>query len=167
MFGSSVEHIRGAFDSKEEMSVAKTIIEMQREKYVSGVLPHPKVSGVTADFLVQLGPETSDQGQLVLVEYDGLGINRPRGLGKKRQRYLRLSRNGLPARWLTDPSREAVKELITDYSPPHFAIRKDVCECGKTEIHVVIAPEISAGEVTRDALCTDCESNASESSNLQ
>lgn len=158
MFGSSVEHVRGVFDSEEEKEVARILIEMRRERYVSGILPHPKVAGVTADFLVQLGPETENSGEIVLLEYDGLGIDRPRGLETKRQRYRRLSREGLPARWLIDPSREAIKEALVNYSPPHFALRRDVCECGDVESHVVIAPEEMPGEFSRDVTCDSCTS---------
>lgn len=157
MFGSPVDHIRGSFDSEEESRVAKILIEMRREQYLKGILPHPKVGGVTADFLIQLGPETENEGQMVILEYDGLRADRPEGLAKKRQRYRRLSRHGIPARWLTEPTREAIEEMITDYSPPHFAIRKDVCGCGKVEKHVVIAPDKTAGEFERHVTCVDCE----------
>lgn len=160
MFGSSIDHIRGTFDSEEETRVAEMLIKMRREKYLGGMLPHPKVAGVTGDFLVQLGPQTDDDGQLILLEYDGLGTDRPHGLGDKRQRYRKLSRHGLPARWLTSTSREAIKEVIIDYTPPHFAVRKDVCrECGSVETNLVIADKESAGEIMNTITCTSCELN--------
>lgn len=165
MFGSSVDHIRGTFDSEEESRVAKILVEMRRERYLNGILPHPVVGGVTADFMIQLGPEAGslNEGQMVVIEYDGLGIDRPKGLQQKRQRYRRLSRHGLPSRWLTEPTREAVKEVILDYSPPRFVVRQDVCECGNVEKHIVITTGDKLGEFKRDVTCNDCESTKGES----
>jgi hypothetical protein len=157
MFGSSVDHIRGKFDSFEETKVAEILIKMRREKYLKGFLPHPKVAGVTADFLIQLGPESDNEGELILVEYDGLGIDRPKGLSAKRRRYRNLSKHGFSARWLTEPTREAIEELILDYTHPRFAIRKDVCDdCGDVEGHLVIAGEDSSGELIRRVTCDSC-----------
>jgi hypothetical protein len=140
MFGTPKEHVLGAFDSEEELQVAERLIALSREELVAGLLPHPIVSGCTADFLIQFGAQGLSEGELMILEYDGLGRRRPEGLGQKRRSYGRLRRNGIYVRWLTSPDERAVRRACTgDYEPPNFARRIDICDRGHHQESVVIA----------------------------
>lgn len=157
MFGTPVESVLGRLDSREERQVADALLGLHHEQYLQGVLVHPKVAGVTADFLVQLGPETNENGRVILLEYDGLGVDRPAGIEEKRDRYGRLSRMGMEARWLTSASEEAVKKVLTDYEAPRFVWRCDTCSaCGRERRVLVIAPDHLGPEIERTDVCAEC-----------
>lgn len=158
MFGSPTDDFLGAFDSQAERRVARRLVELRREGVAKALAAHPKVAGVEADFWVQMGAATDREGEIVILEYDGLGVDRPQGLSAKRRRYGRLRQAGLSVRWMTDAS--SVKDTLTDYHPPNFVRRISVCpECGAERSDVVIGPPQAAPEITRKARCTSCISN--------
>ncbi len=142
MFGAPKSGVLGAFDSKSEQEVARVLFALVREEYLRGVVGHPVVAGAESDFGVQLGPQSVEDQALMLVEYDGLGLSRPSGLGPKLKRYARLRRNGVYVRWATSTEKSHVRSLFTsDYRAPHFVRRIRVCDAGHEQTDVVIAPE--------------------------
>lgn len=160
MLGAPKESVLGVFDSAAEKAVARHLFALVREEYLRGVVPHPVVAGHEADFAVQLGPESlSDQG-LMVIEYDGLGVRRPRGLAAKQRKYSRLRRNGIYVRWVTETGKEHLRNACTsEYDPPSFVRRVRVCEAGHEHTDVVISPDGSGQEeqTIPSTQCPQCD----------
>lgn len=147
MFGAPTASVLGAFDSASEEEAARTLFALAREGYLRGVVAHPVVAGCESDFGVQLGPESFHDQALMLIEYDGLGLDRPSGLSEKQSRYARLRHNGLYVRWATETGASHLQSLFTKgYEPPHFVRRIRICEAGHEHTDVVIAPESSGSD---------------------
>jgi len=82
------------FDSKAEASVAETLEDLMLEKIVASYMVHPMICGFEADFLVQLGPRSNNNGRLVIVEYDGLGTKREESVMPKITHICRTNESG-------------------------------------------------------------------------
>lgn len=158
MLGAPKESVLGSFDSKEEQSVARALFRFVREDYLRGVVPHPIVAGCEADFAVQIGPNGLEDQAVMFLEYDGLGMRRPRGLSAKQRKYARLRRNGLYVRWATSTDTEQLKTIFTAaYEPPHFVKRIRVCENGHEQVDIVIGEGTSEDEVLQNISRSKCD----------
>jgi len=110
MYSKAVLGPRGVyFDSKAEASVAETLEDLMLEKIVASYMVHPMICGFEADFLVQLGPRSNNNGRLVIVEYDGLGTKREESVMPKITQYAELTRAGIFQLWIQKSDFETVK----------------------------------------------------------
>lgn len=116
------------------------LLDLTHEGVLAGVLSHPKIAGTNGDFLVQFGP-AGPAGYLhhiVLIEYDGMGIYRPRSVEPKLQRHAEMEILGLHTRWLHDDSYAGVLAVLTNYTPPPLVTKRLVCACGNEHGSVVV-----------------------------
>lgn len=149
--GHSGEH----FDSKAEAAVSDVLWDLQKARVIDGFFHHTVLSGVEIDFLVQLSNSTPDahlRRTLVVLEYDGMSIWRPHDLEPKIERLALLAVHGVQTRWVLDASFDAVKEALTDYTPPRLVRRRAICpDCHATETALVFARASDLGRLVNDA----------------
>lgn len=119
------------FDSKEEARVAEELQALTHERLLRGVWPHPSLAGFDIDFLILTGQEHDTPGQVIVVEYDGLGTQRRHTLEPKIARLADLATYGIETRWLVDPTPEGVRQLVTNYVDPPLVRVIRICKhCG-------------------------------------
>ena len=108
-------------------------------------MTHALLCGFNLDFLVQLGPASGENGRLIALEYDGLGLSRTKSLEQKVIRYGEISAYGIEPRWLTSSDEDAVRTVINGYEPPHFVWVRATCPvCGHVETRYLIDPSGAA-----------------------
>jgi hypothetical protein len=148
------------YDSASEEAVARAFDTLRLEKILRSYFAHPVVGGYDIDFLVQLGSEAPGTGRIVLIEYDGLGLSRRSCLSERRTRLGEISRYGIETRWLTHSDDESVRDVILNYTPPHFLWVVTTCpECGGERSRYVIDREerhLDDKKIERSAVCSTC-----------
>lgn len=141
-FGQKTDGLDGRtrLDSKAEARVHGHLLDLTHEGVLAGVLCHPRIAGTDGDFIVQFGPKAPAGllHRLLLVEYDGMGIHRPRSVESKLARHAELEILGLHTRWLHDDSFAGVHAMLTDYTPPPLVTKRLVCPCGREHGAVVV-----------------------------
>lgn len=164
MFSTSVNNFVGQFDSKSEEQIARNFVELVREQKLNGFLLHPKVAGVEADFLIKLGRDlkgdTLKNGQIVVVEYDGLKLSRKKDLGPKLQRYGRLNRSGLKTRWLFNTDKKKILSSIKKRQNKTPVTKRLLCSnCGESEKITVLSPKENPDPNIYDTIsnCKECK----------
>lgn len=153
MFAQKTSDFIGQFDSKSEREVAESIIDLSREQKVSDVIAHPQIGGIYADFLIQAGPDapTYSEGELIIVEYDGLGIDRTNGMSGKLERYAALRRHGLNVEWIFDTDKQLVEEQLFSEQPANRVRKTLYCpNCGAEKQIVILTSENSDPEIEEE-----------------
>ena len=141
-FGQRSSGLQGRiYDSLSESVVAKHLFDLQGEGVITGFLEHVLLAGMNVDFLVRTGINgpSGRVGSLIGIEYDGMGISRPRSLAPKLERFSHTALYGVPVHWLHDNSYEGVRACILDYTPPPFITKKRVCPCGRVTETLLVA----------------------------
>ena len=163
MFAQKTSDFIGRFDSKSERKVAESIISLSREQKIDAVIAHPQIGGIYADFLIQAGSDapTYSKGELVIVEYDGLGIDRTNGLEGKLERYGAIRRHGLNVEWIFDTKKQLVEEQLFSEGPAKRVRKTMYCSnCGFEKQIIVLTsqdvdPEIEEEFMSCPKKCKD------------
>lgn len=161
-FGKRTRGTKGhMYDSKSEKKVARHLDNLRREQVVKNYMPHLLVAGVEVDFFVRPGNQAGQEKSPIIVEYDGMGLSRRECLEGRIRRLSRLAKYGIETRWLTEPTLQATKDLILDYTPPHFLHVKAVCsDCGEESSKYLIDRNRlheDKKELQKSAFCQNCK----------
>ena len=128
-----------SYDSKAEARVAQSLDYLIKTGVIFSYFSHPIIAGLNIDFMVHMGPESNNVGKVILLEYDGLTLQRTKGLEKRILRLSELKKYGIDLRWITETSEEHVKNALIDYSLPKFIYKVNICPiCGKENKKLLI-----------------------------
>ena len=152
-------------DSAAEARVFRHLLDLQAEGVLAGLITHPKVAGMNGDFLVQFGPKGPPGmlHEILLIEYDGMGIYRPRSVEPKLRRHAELEILGLRCRWLHLDTYAGLRDLLFHYNPPPLVTKRLVCPCGRESDTLVVFARPSdlvrlagSDEFEQSASCAAC-----------